>query len=367
MSINSNKIKKVQSVEKKTVGPLAPLEQENNINTNLESIRYPLDVGDPKRYPHTIQFQAYIPAQRNINQTALGKPAQVVALGAIGLAAGAPVLGGFAAGTAAIVTPSTIDTNIKNQMRVVQNQSKTNRITDFTREAIRSTNITMYLPPGPWGDKIDNSYNQKSMTDALGSIGALADFTGSLTKEVKSGDGFLDKIMKTYNVSVNGPAAMELASNLGNAVGMDSETLTAAGLTLLGIAINPQYEMLYSGTNLREFMFDFIMTPRSRKEAEEIRRIINRFKYHGSPEYKGTNGRYLVPPSYFDITFQFNGNESEWLPKISTCVLKGIDVDYTGGLDRWGTHADGSPIQVKMVLIFAELEMMHKSLRNEGY
>jgi hypothetical protein len=126
--------------------------------------------------------------------------------------------------------------------------------------------------------------------------------------------------------------------------------------------------MLYGGTDLREFQFDFTMTPRSLEEAVMIKRIVDSFKMHGSPAYKeGGLGRYIIPPSYFDITFKFKGGDTSWLPQISTCVLKSLDVDYSGGLEQWATHADGSPIQVRMILVFAELEMMHKKLRMRGY
>jgi hypothetical protein len=96
-------------------------------------------------------------------------------------------------------------------------------------------------------------------------------------------------------------------------------------------------------------------------------RIVRKLKYHASPQFTENQGRYIIPPSYFDITFKFNSAENPFLPKISTCVLRGVDINYSGGLDQWATFDDGMPIQIQMVLRFVELEMMHKRLRAEGY
>jgi len=228
----------------------------------------------------------------------------------------------------------------------------------------------MYSPVS-WMDRHNNVYNEQSITAAFGAVGAVIEATSSLAEEFKKGgDDWkmkLGNVMNKAGEMANGPMGMEAAGAIAGAFGMDGGVIRDAGLTALGYAMNPQFEMLYGGTNLREFQFDFTLTPRNEKEAETIRKIIKTFKWHASPEYVKTQGRYIIPPSYFDITFLFNGQGSKWLPWISTCVLKTIDVDYSGGLDQWATHADGSPIQTKMTLIFTELEMMHKKLRKLGY
>jgi hypothetical protein len=63
----------------------------------------------------------------------------------------------------------------------------------------------------------------------------------------------------------------------------------------------------------------------------------------------------------------FNGKRNPNLPRISTCALTQVRVNYSGGLEQWATYEDGMPIQVQMTLSFTELEMMHKALRELGY
>jgi hypothetical protein len=323
-----------------------------------------LELGDTKRFPYSVEFQLWEPIQVPITDTGIIQAAQdkltASRLGEIATTA----FGGVKQGSFDIEKTIAVADSVK-KMRINLNQEKNDRLLDFTRRANNVGMISMYLPNGTWNDRINNQYAQQSMTQALGRTGAVVENAGSMIKAFND-DGLKAGFENAWDL-INGPMGTEIGGAIAAGMGMDGRTVADAGLAAIGYALNPQFEMLYSGTDLREFQFDFTMTPRSAKEASVIRDIIGKFKYHGSPQYVTGQGRYIIPPSYFDITFKFNGSDSDWLPRISTCVLKAFDVDYSGGLDQWGAHADGSPIQVRMTMTFVELEMMHKALRSEGY
>jgi len=352
-------VKTVGKVIKETYGPLSVLDSGNYTPSDL---RYPLDVGSPKRYPHTIQFQTWKPTQVPITDMGVIQAAQDKGKDALDLVKkGVKYLNDVVvkgvAGQVYQPRPGVPPPDYMS-MKVNRNQRFNDRLLDWTRRAERSDLITLFMPQGPWIDRATNQYQQQSMTAAWGLAGALLENGVALSKEN----------INTWDM-IRGPGAMEAAGAIAGMLpgGMDGGALTSAGLQAMGYAVNPQFEMLYQGTDLREFMFEFNLTPRNEKEAEMIRVIIKRLKYHASPQMLAGQGRYIVPPSYFDISFKFNGSDSEWLPQISTCVLKAIDIDYSGGLDTWSTHSDGSPIQTKITMSFQELELIHKSLRKKGY
>jgi hypothetical protein len=93
------------------------------------------------------------------------------------------------------------------------------------------------------------------------------------------------------------------------------------------------------------------------------------FTFHQAPEVLTSSfGRYLVPPSEFDIQFFYNGQENPNIPKVSTCVLTGISVDYApngfasyetllNSPERGGT---GMPVAIRMDLSFKETEIITK-------
>ena len=147
-----------------------------------------------------------------------------------------------------------------------------------------------------------------------------------------------------------------------------------------GAVINPQLEMIYTSPSFREFRFDFMLYPRSSKEAFEVQRILNRLRFHQAPEILkngigALGGFFLVPPSEFDIEFYYNGRINPNIPKISTCVLTSIDTDYApNGWSAYespsnaGTPAlgkTGMPVGIRLSLNFQETEIMTKDNFNE--
>ena len=147
-----------------------------------------------------------------------------------------------------------------------------------------------------------------------------------------------------------------------------------AGFT--GTTVNPMMEVIYSSPEFRSFRFDFMFYPRNRIEAKEVRNIIQRIQFHQAPEVLGSNsagglgGYFLVPPSEFDIEFYYNGTVNPNIPKVSTCVLSTIDVDYApNGFAAYEVFEDnntpteggtGMPVGIRMGLVFKETRIMTK-------
>jgi hypothetical protein len=152
-----------------------------------------------------------------------------------------------------------------------------------------------------------------------------------------------------------------------------------AGFT--GTTVNPMMEVIYSSPEFRSFRFDFMFYPRTRIEAKEVQNIIQRIQFHQAPEVLGNNsagglgGYFLVPPSEFDIEFYYNGTVNPNIPKVSTCVLSTIDVDYApngfaayevfeeNGIPKKG--GTGMPVGIRMGLVFKETRIMTKQEINK--
>ncbi len=139
-----------------------------------------------------------------------------------------------------------------------------------------------------------------------------------------------------------------------------------------GRIITNRLELAFKGIGKREFQYTFKMMPRSKAEADEIRKIIFAFKYNMLPEYTDGNrqGRRLTVPNTFDISYMYQGQENQFLHKISTCVLENMDVTYGG--DRYKTYenipGDGSPpTETSITLKFREMEIITRDRIAEGY
>lgn len=150
---------------------------------------------------------------------------------------------------------------------------------------------------------------------------------------------------------------------------LGGNTLTAG---LLGVVSNPLLEVIYSSPQFRTFRFDFMFNPRSQQESAQVLDIIYKFRFHQAPEVaQQGSGFFLRPPSSFDIQFMYNGKENPNIPKISTCVLTNIDVDYApNGFSSYEVPGQvtpskggtGMPVSIRLSLGFTETQIMNKGI-----
>jgi len=119
-----------------------------------------------------------------------------------------------------------------------------------------------------------------------------------------------------------------------------------------GSIINPNMELLFTGPGLRNFTFQFKMTPRSQPEGEAIRQIIRVFKRHSAPKAKG--GIFLKTPDIFQIRYLTGEKNHPFLNRFKLCALANMQVNYTGD-GVYATYDNGTPVSMIMTLNFQEL------------
>lgn len=267
--------------------------------------------------------------------------------------------------------------------------------------------ISLYMPDTIVVDNRQN-FETPSLLEKLGIIGtSLVAGAQATLNGLPSGASLAAAAVAGVG-SAAAVAARTAFPTIGNAtVGLnkfDRGVLTPALRTaagLFGYALNPVVEVLYVSPLLRAFNFDFIFSPKSAKEADDVWKIIYEFRRHSAPEFFNNNqggvGGFLknyimIPPSQFEITFlrkgqsksnpnpdadpneRINGSagtdggfvENTNLPRLSTCVLQDVMVDYTptGG---FVTFEDGMPVQIRMRLSFIETNIITREMVDEGY
>lgn len=149
-------------------------------------------------------------------------------------------------------------------------------------------------------------------------------------------------ILKKFNINVNPEAYITRAT---------------------GTAVNPNLELLFSGPKLRQFGFQFKMTPRSQDEAKAIRGIIQFFKKGMAPR-RSTNSElsfFLGTPNVFQISFPGSGKDDQLnsIGRFKTCALVSFNVNYTAD-GFYAAYEDSvaggsQPISVSMQMGFSEL------------
>lgn len=308
--------------------PLAPLYSNPY---DFSSLSYPRDLGATNR-GHWIQI--YINVAENTQYAARNSNGQIVGYNVGNSTVGVVQNGGRTA-TNQAAAASAMD-GLLGSSQASLTVRKTKRI---------SQAIALYMP-----ETVNVQYNanwqSESLTDALGSVGLV----GSVLQDLKDA-----------NRSVSGLSgqAAELAGKALAGTGAVGSNAADFALFTQGLAINPQLEVLFKGTDMRHFQFDFLFSPYDAQESAHVVYIIKTLKFHQAPEVvTGSSGRFFVPPSEFDIDFIFEGEINPNIHQIGTCVLTNMNVDYAP--NGWSTFSDGMPTHIRLTLQFMETEIVTK-------
>lgn len=186
--------------------------------------------------------------------------------------------------------------------------------------------------------------------------------TMNFTFDANYGETTLLDIAKGATEVLPGAIA-KIGKNILSAVDSGAGKLA---LKTQGLAINPNQQLLFDGISLRTYSLSFTFTPYSKQEADTVNNIIKMFKMHSRPRtVTGAGGMLFIPPSTFNLDFQFNGKRNPYVGKVAESVITDIVVNYAP--NGWATHTDGSPVQITLELSFKEIELIDREKIEDGY
>jgi hypothetical protein len=248
---------------------------------------------------------------------AFGKTGSTAAVAgnAIGTGAGLLVAGGIA--TSELLKPDT-----------------TYRISDA---------IALYVD-GPPTVKYSMNYANKELGTLLGAL------SGGAFDNIKNIGGESGVALGASLAKLPGAFG---AADVGSALGISS-----------GTALNPFRETVFESVDFRSFTFKYKFFPKNKKESADVFKIIETFKFHMHPEM--SEGKlFFIYPSEFNITYYFGDNKNPYFHKFTTCVLESMDVSYGG--EQFSSFRNGEPTEINMSLTFRELEVLTKTMINQGF
>ena len=255
-----------------------------------------------------------------------------------------------------LLSATTYDRNSSAMQQLGRARKTTTRITD---------SIALYLP-GQVTDTTGALYEDLP----TGLVGKFLGDAAGLAKSYSSQDyeAVGQKAGNALKAFIN-EAGRRLLSTAAEGL-LGAEGSIQGVNKLFGQADNPFVEVLFTSMNIRQFTYNFEFAPRNQEETAEVQQIIQLLRYHMAPELQTQNGRYLTLPSTFDIHYMYKANdgnsyENDYYTRLSTCVLKQCDVNYTPNGVK--SFADGAPTRITMGLTFAETEALTKEKIQQGY
>ena len=237
---------------------------------------------------------------------------------------------------------------------------------------------TILLPiPANLQDTNNVRYDTSSLNGlAAAGIGAVTTAIGGKGNAATSIGGAIDNFGKGIN---------EFKDNLSEGLGDNAEAvatdiinkqIAASAVNIFGAnvtvnqllargngeVINPNMELLFGGPTLRNFRFNFKLTPRNEKEAEQVKLIIRAFKRNMAPQAQGgtldSGTWFLKTPNVFKLRYRSGRNDHPFLHKFKQCFLSDMQVTYTGeGI--YATYDDKTPVSMILDLSFKEIEPIY--------
>lgn len=244
------------------------------------------------------------------------------------------------AGGAAVLTSAAI------QQQASTFQAKTQRL---------KTAIALHMP-NVMNTRYSVSYDEASTMKesmALGVVAGTINMTKAAKKALETG-GVGAEIMDSFEAGRGGVAAVGL-SMPGQGVAQK----------VTGLAPNPRKEQLFKQVDFRTFQFTYEFFPRNKQESQQVKNIIDQFKYHMHPEYKDQMNFLYVYPSEFDIFYYHGTQENLNVNRHTSCVLTEMNVNYSPQ-GQFTAFDDGTPTQINVVLTFKELATLTKEKIEDG-
>lgn len=216
--------------------------------------------------------------------------------------------------------------------------------------------ITLHIEDRPTV-KYGMNYTEKD-------LGVLAGFFASFASQSESWQNTLNSSFGAEALALGAIQLAKIPSAIGGAT--ISDLLGAAA----GVKINPFREVLFESIDYRTFNFKYRFFPKSEKETNAVKNIIDKFKEHMHPDLSA-NGFFFIYPSEFEIVYYYINPKTEepkeniYFNRIASCALTDMSVEYGG--DTFSTFNNGAPTQINLTLTFRELEQLTKREMKRGF
>lgn len=253
-----------------------------------------------------------------------------------------------------------------------QTSDQKNRVANGGKDTRVIGNIFLPVPTNVT-DRNSVSWRESRLNSlALDAIqqanGLISDFSlnTSAQQSIDDAKSRIEGIFKKYgkaleNEQVTDSLATFFVSKAVNVFGanVDAQDLISRSQ---GAVLNPNLELLFKSVNLRQFNYSFVLTPRTRQEAQTVKGIIKTFKKRMSAkttaEADSGAGLFIGAPDVFQLQFKRGAQNHPFLHEHKICALTDMQVNYTG-TGAYATYDDATPVQTNISLTFSELSPVY--------
>ena len=232
---------------------------------------------------------------------------------------------------------------------------------------------TILLPiPSNLSDSNNVQYGD-SRLNGLAAVGVQAaegvmttDLTQGLSGTLKQLGEVRDKTAAELRKGTSAAGALNV---LNKALASEAVNIFGGNVTINdllsrsnGEILNPNMELLFNNVTLRNFRFQFKLTPRNEKESEQVKLIIRAFKRNMAAQAQGgvvgSGNFFLKTPNVFKLRYRTGRKNHPFLNRFKQCFLTDMQTTYTGE-GVYSTYDDGTPVSMLLDLSFKEIQPIY--------
>jgi len=139
------------------------------------------------------------------------------------------------------------------------------------------------------------------------------------------------------------------------------DIVSVTGGYLNGWVPNPFLVVLFRSPTFKRFSFDWVLAPTSQKESDELRKIVNGFRYAQLPDRSGDlGGTGIAAGLKYPWIVQVRLHPEDYLFKFKPCAIIDVNVDYSPRKPSFFKQTN-APTEVRLSIELMELEYWVKS------
>jgi len=230
---------------------------------------------------------------------------------------------------------------------------------------LKKLKYLMYLPVPQYVTDNNSVTWGEDRLDPLAAFG-LSFGVDALQNPIKAVETYFNSGKQKLSTMIQdeGTKKAFISAVAGSAYGALGGNVTPEGILAraTGQVLNPNMELLFQGPNIRTFSFSFDMVARSKKEGDEIKKIIRIFKRamaaKSNSNDSAKSGVFISSPDVFQLEYRKGNSSHPFLNKFQPMALTSFETNYTGS-NTYATYYDGTPVHLTMNLTFQELNPIY--------
>lgn len=245
----------------------------------------------------------------------------------------------------------------------VYNQSATDaNLYKKTSDSLKS--VVLYMP-----EDISTGYKANWSGKSFSNIGRDVMATFGSTDAGQVLENALNTAGDSFSQAIHNTGAKVISETISKITGEQLSNNDIFGAAR-GVILNPNVELLFGGTDLRNFQLRYKLVPRNDKESPVIKQIIDSFRKAMLPRFgNGSDigifgmannndaNNFIKVPNVCKVSFMRGGGPNTDVPQYKMCAITQVDVNYTPD-GTYATYGDGSMVAIELTLSFQETKLI---------